>query len=211
MHRISGIEEFSKAKSMIRFEDGTCLVVYKGMCKNAGDELTDEEYDRMVAEMVSYGKKRAMNLLIKKDYSRRALEKKLEDDGYDSEVIEKVTAFLDSYHYLDDRRIADNVIRYNRNLKSKAELRFMLKKRDIPDDIAEAALDEMYETKDDGEDDGRETEIKAIVNLLKKLGMTPERVNSLDYKERQKLAAKFFRKGFKAENITKALKLEEYD
>ena len=54
-------------------------------------------------------------------------------------------------------------------------------------------------------------EMKAIILLLKKLSMTPERIASLDFKERQKLAAKFYRKGFRSDNISKALRLENFD
>ncbi len=209
MHRISGISEYTKAKIRIDFDDETFLVVYKGMYKRDVDEMSDADHDALVSEMTSYGKKRAMNLLVKKDYSRKALCKKLEDDGYNPAIIDDILAFLDKYHYLDDGRIAENVVRNYKDVKSRAEIRFLLKKRDIPDDIVDAAMESAY-TDEDGRGE-TDAEMTAVINLLKKLGMTPEKIAALEFKERQKLAAKLFRKGFKAENITKALRLESFD
>ncbi len=206
MLKIAGITEFSKAKTRIVFDDESFLVVYKGMYKGSDSEMKEEEYDTLVSEMTSYGKKRAMNLLIKKDYSVKALREKLEEDGYNSSIIEKIFTFLNGYHYLDDNRLAENLIRANKEAKSKAEIRFMLKKRGISEETAERALEEVYNT----DEAGAETndELNAIIKSLKKMGMTAEKISGLDYKERSKLAAKFYRKGFKAENITKALKFE---
>ncbi len=206
MLKIAGITEFSKAKTRIVFDDESFLVVYKGMYKGSDSEMKEEEYDTLVSEMTSYGKKRAMNLLIKKDYSVKALREKLEEDGYNSSIIEKIFTFLNGYHYLDDNRLAENLIRANKEAKSKAEIRFMLKKRGISEETAERALEEVYNT----DEAGAETndELNAIIKSLKKMGITAEKISGLDHKERSKLAAKFYRKGFKAENITKALKFE---
>jgi regulatory protein len=210
MHAISEILEFSKAKSRIVFEDGSFLTVYKGMYKGDEAEMSDDELEMLTSEMLSYGKKRAMNLLVKKSYSRRALEKKLEDDGYNPAIIGKIFEFLDSFHYLNDEALAESLVRNNKMTKSRAEIRFLLKRREIPDDVAENAIETVY-SEDDDTDDDTDPEMKAIILLLKKLSMTPERIASLDFKERQKLAAKFYRKGFRSDNISKALRLENFD
>ncbi len=208
MHKISEITEFSKAKIRILFEDETFLTVYKGMYKGDREEMSDEDFEALQKEILSYCKKRAMNLLIKKDYSRKALEKKLEGDGYDPGTIEKTMEFLDSYHYLDDLRIAENLIRNHRALKSRAEIGFLLKNKDIPDEIADQAMENVYYG-DEGEE--RDTEMKAVIAVLKKKGLTPEKIGAMEFNERQKLAASLFRKGFKGENIIKALKIESFD
>ena len=210
MRKISEIKEFSKAKSMILFEDGSFLTVYKGMYKGDASEMTDEEFEALASDMLSYGKKRAMNLLVKKSYSRAALTKKLESDGYDPAIIGKITEYLDSFHYLNDLALAESLVRCNKMTKSRAEIRFLLKRREIPEEIAENAIVNVY-SEDEEEDTETDPELKAIVHLLKKLNMTPERIAELDYKERQKLAAKFYRKGFKSDNISKALKMESFE
>ncbi|MCR5823333.1 MAG: RecX family transcriptional regulator [Lachnospiraceae bacterium] len=209
MLTISEIREFSKAKNMILFDDESFLTVYKGMYKGSEEEMTEEELEELTKEMISYGKKRAMNLLLKKDYSRRALEKKLEEDGYNPGIIENIFSFLDSFHYLDDDRLAENLIRSYRSSKSRAEIRFLLKKRELTDEVIERAIENVYSGENEEEEEN--TELKAVVNLLKKINMTPEKIAGLDFKEKQKLAAKFYRKGFKAENISKALKMESFD
>ncbi len=210
MLKIAGITEFSKAKTRIIFDDESFLVVYKGMYKGSDSEMKEEEYDTLVSEMTSYGKKRAMNLLIKKDYSVKALKEKLEEDGYNSSIIEKIFTFLNGYHYLDDNRLAENLIRANKEAKSKAEIRFMLKKRGISEETAERALEEYY-VKDEDDPEGRDPELKAVIYLLKKMSLTPDRIAALDFKEKQKLAAKFYRKGFRSDVISKALKLENFE
>ncbi len=210
MHSISEIGEFSKTKSKIVFEDETFLVVYKGMYKGDPTVMRDDEFEALVSEMSSYGKKRALNLLIKKDYSVKALCKKLEGDGYNPAIIEKILEFLDGFHYLDDARLAENLIRSHKGSKSKAEIRFLLKKREIPEDVADRAVEEFYAVDPENEEE-KDPEITAIINLLKKKGMTPEKIGSMEYKDKQKLAAKLYRKGFKSENITKTLRLESFE
>jgi regulatory protein len=210
MHSISEIKDFSKAKSKIVFDDETFLVVYKGMYKGDPGVMQDDEFEALVSDMISYGKKRAMNLLIKKDYSVKALCKKLEEDGYGPMITEKILEFLNSFHYLDDLRLAENLIRDKKASKSKAEIRFLLKKREIPDDVAERAIEEVY-LNDAEDNEEKDPEVIAIINQLKKMGMTPEKIGLMEYKDKQKLAAGFYRKGFKSENITKTLRLETFE
>ena len=211
MRYISEITEFSKSKNKVLFEDNSFLVIYKGMYGKEEREMSDEDYIKLRSEMLGYGKKRAMNLLVRKDYSRKAMEKKLADDGYNSEIIEEVFSFLDSYHYLDDARVAEHLVKINRNSKSMQEIRFILKRQELPDDVIDNALSEYYRDSENGSKDDADGEMAVIVYHLKKLGMTPEKIKELDFKERQKLAAKLFRKGFKAENISKAMRLEDFE
>lgn len=210
MHIITEIKEFSKAKIRYLFKDDTCLTLYKGMYNGDGEIMEDKDYDSFLSEMIAYGKKRAMNLLVKKSYSRRALEKKLEDDGYDPIIILKIFEFLDSYHYLNDEALAESLIMNNKAVKSKAEIRFLLKKREISDEVAEKAMEEYY-VKDEDDQEDQNPELKAVIRLLKKINMTPDKIAELDFKEKQKLAARFYRKGFKSDVISKALKLEIFE
>ena len=68
MHNIISVTEFSKSKIKIEFDDGDFIVVYKGMINTESKETEDREYDILYKEMLKYGKKRAMNLLVKKDF-----------------------------------------------------------------------------------------------------------------------------------------------
>ena len=86
----------------------------------------------------------------------------------------------------------------------------MLKKREISDEVAEKAMEEYY-VKDEDDPEDQNPELKAVIRLLKKINMTPDKIAELDFKEKQKLAARFYRKGFKSDMISKALKLEIFE
>ena len=73
-------------------------------------------------ERLKIGKKRALHLLERKDYSKRELVERLQKDGYEIELIEEIIAYVDSFHYLDDVRVAGAYIRVRKHQKSKREL-----------------------------------------------------------------------------------------
>jgi regulatory protein len=214
---ITEITEFSKKKNKISFENGEFLVVYKGMTDTEATELSEETYAALFKEMVRYAKRRAMNLLIKSDRSVAEIRSKLSEDGHNPEIIAEVLKFLDSYGYLDDRRTAVQIVKSLREQKSIREIRSKLKMRGISDEDAEYAVNTEYpqpqaSMNDAGsEGDLSEHEISVMVSKLKRSGMTPEMIHALDRKDRDKLAAKFYRKGFKAENIRKVLDLSEFE
>lgn len=219
---ITEILEYSKSKEKIIFEDDSFLVVYKGQIDRESKEITDAEYERLFNEMLTYGRRRAMNLLVKKDYSQKELCDKLAADGYNTAQINRITEFLDGYHYLDDGRVAEQLVRSNRERKSIREMKDILKKHGISDEISEHVMKTFYKTDDSSNSDEdmsdstsdehimhHETDI--IKAFLKKGGYTAESLALLEYKERQKLAAKLYRKGFNSENIRKALDMSDYD
>ncbi len=216
---ISEIVEFTKSKDKVVFEDGEFIVVYKGMVDKKAEELSEEEYNRLFKDMLVYGKRRAMNLLVRRDRSVKELTDKLSEDGYNEALTGAILDYLDSYHYLDDLRVAKQLVRANRDNKSIREVREVLKKHGISEEVSEEAVSTAYraaseETEDCAFDDSSasaEHETEVIVSILKKKHLTPEIISALEYDERQKLAAKLFRKGFKSENIRKALTLSEFD
>ena len=214
---ITEITEFSKKKNKISFENGEFLVVYKGMTDTEATELPEETYAALFKEMVRYAKRRAMNLLIKSDRSVAEIRSKLSEDGHNPEIIAEVLKFLDSYGYLDDRRTAEQLVRAYREQKSIREIRSKLKMRGISDEDAEYAINTVYNEHSASMNDAgfeasaAEHEISVMVSQLKRSGMTPESIHALDRKDRDKLAAKFYRKGFKADNIRKVLDMSEFE
>ncbi|MCQ2538044.1 MAG: RecX family transcriptional regulator [Lachnospiraceae bacterium] len=213
---ISSITEFSKKKLKILFEDSSFLVVYKGMVDVEFTELSDEDYERLFKDMLNYGKRRAMNLLMTRDRSVKELTEKLEEDGYNQVLIDAVIDFLNKYSYLNDSRVAEQIVRSFRNSKSVMELRQVLKRRGISEEEAEKAIEVFY-NQNDFEEEGtsaetvNDNEILVIQKFLNKIGMTKDKLSELDYQEKNKLAAKLYRKGFKSENIRKAISLSEYE
>lgn len=153
-------------------------------------------------ELLLKGKKRALRLLERKDYTRKELIEKLKKDGYAEEFVEKIIEYIDSYHYLDDSRVAGSYIRGRMGYKSKRELEYMLKQKGISDEEIDFAMSENYKN-----DDGIPQEVVAIYRQLQKYHITEDSLQELPYEEKQKIAAKLYRKGFDADKIKKVLRM----
>lgn len=153
-------------------------------------------------ELLLKGKKRALRLLEQKDYSRKELADKLKKDGYTDEFVGKIIEYIDSYHYLDDTRVAGSYIRGRMGNKSKKELEYMLKLKGISEEEIEQAMDENYKN-----EEGIPQEELAIQKFLKKYHIDEETLSELTYEEKQKLAAKLYRKGFETDKIKKLLQM----
>lgn len=153
-------------------------------------------------ELLLKGKKRALRLLERKDYSRKELMERLRKDGYTEGMTEQIIEYLDSFHYLDDARVAGSYIRSRKEYKSKRELEFLLKQKGISEEEIDLALEENYRN-----EEGGSQEEAAIRRQLHKLHVEEEQLVTLAYEEKQRLAAKLYRKGFQQENIRRMLKL----
>lgn len=151
-------------------------------------------------ELLLKGKKRALRLLERKDYSRKELSERLKKDGYDEELIEKIIEYVDSFHYLDDTRVAGSYIRSRKGFKSRRELEYMLKQKGISEEEISLAMEENYIT-----EDGTSQEEEVIQKQLQKYHLTEETLQELSYEEKQKIAARLYRKGFEPDKIKKQL------
>ena len=153
-------------------------------------------------ELLLKGKKRALRLLERKDYSRKELHDRLIKDGYDESMTEQIIAYVDSYHYLDDSRVAGNYIRGKKEYKSKRELEFLLKQKGISETDILYAMEENYKN-----EEGIAQEELAIARQLQKYHVSEEQLEEMAYEEKQKIAAKLYRKGFDSEKIRKLLQM----
>lgn len=160
----------------------------------------EKEFDKK--ELLLKGKKRALRLLERKDYSRKELINRLLKDGYEENMVEQIISYVDSYHYLDDSRVAGNYIRGRKEYKSKRELEYLLKQKGISDEDIELAIKENYTN-----EDGIAQEEVAIARQLRKLHLDDIRLEELSYTEKQKIAAKLYRKGFESDPIKRLLGL----
>jgi len=147
-------------------------------------------------ELLLKGKKRALRLLERKDYSRKELENRLLKDGYEPELAEEIIAYVDSYHYLDDARVAENYIRGRKSYKSKRELQYLLKQKGIDEEDIFNAMEENYTDEEE-----------AILRFLRKFHADEECIDEMTYEEKQKVAAKLYRKGFEQDKIRKMLQM----
>jgi regulatory protein len=135
-----------------------------------------------------------MNLLKSRDYTEKALKRKLKDSMYPDEAIDNAVNYVKSYGYIDDCRYAENYIRSNKNIRSRKEIRIKLLERGITPDVIEAAFEE------EGDSGEEETElIKKIIN--KKL----RSIDVSDPTARRRLIAQMYAKGFSAEKTEQIL------
>lgn len=163
---------------------------------------TSMEKEQNEKELLLKGKKRALRLLERKDYSRKELMERLKKDGYEDAMIEQIIEYVDRFHYLDDARVAGSFIRGRKEYKSKRELEFLLKQKGISEEEIETALEENYKN-----EDGISQEEVAICKFLKRYHMDDEAISALSYEEKQKFAAKLYRKGFDSDKIRKKLQM----
>lgn len=153
-------------------------------------------------ELFLKGKKRALHLLERRDYSRKELMARLLKDGYEESMVERIVDYVDSFHYLDDTRVAGSFIRSRKEYKSKKELEFLLKQKGIGDEEIHTALEENYKN-----EDGIFQEEVAIRRYLHKFHLEEEQLPELSYEEKQRYAAKLYRKGFESSTIRKMLQM----
>lgn len=202
MTYIEEITEYKKGRSRVRLEDGTVWILYKGEIRSyhlkVGVEVSDELYREIQNEVIGRrAKKRAMHLLEKMDRTEAGLREKLRQNEYPPEAVDGAIEYVKSYHYLDDTRYARNFIRCYQNTRSQKRIRMDLLSKGIDSSLIEQALEEEYE----GE------EIQLIHQLLQKRGYNGA---GADRKEQQRTYAFLMRKGFRSEDILRAMKCSEY-
>ncbi len=187
-----------KNKYKVHLQGGMDLVLYKKELKlygiEAGGELPQETYDRILAEtLIPRAKRRAMHLLEKQDRSRKNLEEKLRECGYPPLAVEEAVAYVESYHYIDDERYARNYVRYHQEGKSKRRIQQDLMQKGIDRDLIASVLEEDYATSEEG----------MIRELLQKKHYDPD---TADAKERAKMYRFLMGRGFSTGDISHVLK-----
>ena len=140
---------------------------------------------------------RAMNLLKSKDYTKKELVSKLELSYYPEKSVHDALAYVEYYGYINDERYAQNYISFKASKKSRKQIEQSLKEKGIDFDIIENALEAYY-------GDSSECEINLIISTLKKKYGTIL-IEELDYKQKQKMMAYMYRKGFSMDTIRKAI------
>ena len=135
------------------------------------------------------GRKKAMALLTHNDRTKWELCDRMKRAGFEQEVIEDALAYVESFHYIDDLRYATHFAEIYCKTRSIQRIRQDLQKRHVPEEYIDIALENI------AWDDSAALK-KEFEKLLKE-----QNIDELPYKERQKLAAKLYRKGFRTEDI----------
>lgn len=185
-------------KYKVHLQGGMDLVLYKQEVKRygleAGEELSEETYQRILEEtLIPRAKRRAMHLLEKQDRTRKNLEDKLRESGYPQIAVDAAIAYVASFHYIDDERYARSYVHFNQEGKSKRRIQQDLMQKGVDKDTIALVLEEEYET----------SEADMIRELLRKKHYDPE---SADAKERSKMYRFLVGRGFSSGDISRVLR-----
>ncbi|MCI8769975.1 MAG: regulatory protein RecX [Lachnospiraceae bacterium] len=148
----------------------------------------------MEEERFLAGRKKAMALLLHKDRTRWELCDRLVRAGFEDDVVEDAIAYVESFHYIDDRRYAVRFAEIYCESRSIKRIRQDLMKRHVPEEYIEDAFEQIQ-----WDDSG------ALTKELNKLLKGRELSEDISYEEKQKIAAKLYRKGFQTDDIIREL------
>ena len=202
---ISSIVEFDKKRNKIFIDGEFAFVLYKGELRSfgikEGEELPEETYLEITQSLLpKRATKRAMELLVKKDYTEKKLRDKLAEGMYSETMINTAIDYVKSYNYLDDERYARDYIAYNIELRSKMRIKLDLTVRGVSKDVIDKVMLEF------GDEACRDAEMDQIKKLLAKKHYDPD----MDYKDKQKIIAFLLRKGYSMDAVKSAIGCDEY-
>lgn len=195
---VTSIVPVKNKRMKVCLEDGTDFLLYRRDIRQydieEGADLSDDMMQKMLHEtLCPRAAKRAMFLLEQQDRSESNLREKL--NIYPQEAVDYAIDYVKKYHYLDDRRMAENYVRYHDSNRSRRRLRMDLMKKGIPSDVADAAIEAVYSA----------SEEEQIAKLLVSRHYDPE---TADDKERARMYRFLAYRGFNSTDIMRALRGE---
>lgn len=194
---VTKIEEVTKAKCRIEIDQEFAFVLYKGELRmyhiREGEEIDSAIYEEITGKLLpKRASMRAMNLLKSRPYTEYQLRQKLSQGGYPQKAMEEAVSYVKSYHYIDDRQYAIDYIEYHQENKTKQKLLQTLMSKGLSKELVLECFDEIVG------DRKKELEEEQILKILRKKNYDPEQWT---YKEKQRLMASLYRKGFSSELI----------
>lgn len=136
-------------------------------------------------------KKKAMSLLKYMDRTEWQLRDKLAAKGFSEEAVEGAVDYVKSFHYLDDYRYAVQFVELHYEQRSRQRMRQDLYQRHVPEEYIDLALESICENDD-----------VALQEALRKI---TKGETEYSYEEKQKIAGKLYRKGFRLGDIKRVL------
>lgn len=196
---VTEIRPVTKQKYQIEVEGHSPFVLYKGEVFRyhieKDREISPEIYREIIEEVLTKrAKLRALHLLEQGDRTKKNLEEKLLKNGYPPEAAEAALAYVESFHYIDDKRYALSYIQNQSGRKGRARIQMELRRKGVPQEYIDQAFQEMEE----------ETDTEAVIRELvqkKRRGQGP-----MDEKEKQKLYGFLLRRGFSTSDILSVLR-----
>ena len=203
---VTGIVPITNSRSKIYIDNEFAFVLYKGELRNY--KITEgKDIDNRIVEEIENSvlpkraKLRGMSLLKNRPYTARQMYDKLKQGFYPERVIKIAIDYFESYGYIDDYQYALDYIEYHSDGRSRKRLEQDLTNKGIDRSVIQSALIGWH---DSGGVIDEEAQIK---DLLRKKSYDP---NNCDGKEKQKLMAFLFRKGFDIGIIKKVLNYDEF-
>ncbi len=192
---------YSNKKKLVYINYEPAFALYNKELKTynvkENEAISEQNYSDIVQMLSKRATVRAMNLLKTKDYTQKELINKLELSYYPKKSIDDALTYVERYGYINDKRYVENYIAFKASKKSRKQIEQLLKEKGIDSDIIESALEAYY-------GDSSECEEGLILSMLKKkYGNIP--MEELDYKQKQKMMAYMYRKGFSMDTIRKAV------
>ncbi len=136
-------------------------------------------------------KKKAMSLLKYMDRTEWQLRDKLAAKGFSEEAVDGAIDYVKSFHYLDDYRYAVHFVEIHQEQRSRQRMRQDLYQKHVPEEYIDLALESVCENDD-----------IALQNALRKI---TKGETEFSYEEKQKIAGKLYRKGFRLGDIKRML------
>jgi len=143
-------------------------------------------------------KKRALHLLERMDRTEHQLREKLKASEYPDDVIEEAIDYVKSFHYIDDKRYAENFTRYKKEGLSRQQIKQKLMSKGIDRDTIELAIEEEYDA----------DEAEHIRKLLVKKHFDG---SSKDDGEFRRIYNYLLRRGFRSNDILREMKCAGVD
>lgn len=200
MNKITGISGLSRGRYKIEIDGESRFVLYKGELRTyhlkEGERISEEALTEISSEILPRrAKLRSMNLLKSRTYTEHQLREKLRQGFYPEAVIDEAVEYVKSFHYIDDRQYAKDYIVYYSESRSRGRITQDLIKKGI----AKELINEIY-----GEEIEEDLPDETVL-MEKWIQKRNYNRDLADYKERQKMGAFLYRKGFSLDKIEKMI------
>ena len=192
--RISSLKQTAPERVTVCLDDGTelksTLAAVTELRLFPGRELDDAALEELRRESArSLGREKALELVSRRQMSRKELYKKLREKGFDEETADYCADWIAERGLIDEERYAAAIVRhYTAKGCGEGRVRQELLRRGVPRELWDGALETMPEA--NGKLD------RLIAAKLK---------DPHDRDEVRKLSAGLYRRGFSSEEIRAAL------
>ena len=159
------------------------------------ESATGPDASQIESEILENAKKKALHHLSYRDLTEAQLREKLEAGEFPPPAIDAAVEYVRSYHYIDDKRYADQYVRAKKAERSVFEMREELRRRGVQQELVDEAIGS-------GEVDETET-VRTL--FLKKFGRKDLSDPKLYEKALRYFAGKRFPYGAAKDGIRSAL------